>query len=837
MLTPEGLWAATDAEVADRLHPLYSGAITRAPRGELVTRGLPFRLAGQGEPLRWLMVDRSVDLDLDGTPATHLVTLAFCDAWRDATGERPIGAPPGWVLPVGEPLASLRVHLDDAPPVKVTLRRRFEVNDGIVGWGCMAFLAVPHHVESPLDWRGPHGRLPVGRFAEPGQTGPLTVLPGGWAVSQTGVEDHVPSPTDDLTLWLHAVEVAPAGRPRRLTGLTLEPLPGQGQGRLVVVAALTAFAGDASPLRWSPRRSLALDGAAGRAVDVDLGMVARRRFIPVIAAERPPVVGWGVSPSGASQTEEVEIVAAEDALLLVDGEALPLPREDPSRNAAMAGSLRVRALPACDRRLSLELVDAQGRRTPGRVRLVTSDGRYVPPLGHRSEVNFGLAEDLGADILLGGAEYAYVDGQFEADVPAEGFDLEVLAGMHRAPLYRQVSDADVAGGVLRLELADPLRPREGRWVTGDTHVHFLSPVTALLQARAEGVNAVHLLATQWGDHHTNITDLGGDQTDPAGEHAVWVGSENRQNMLGHIGIVGTRRPVLPFASGGPPEGPIGGPVTHLMADWLTRCRDEGGLAIGAHFPLPMAEVASDIAWGLLDALELETMDLTLEYPPLREWYRYLDAGYRLPLVAGTDKMTASVPLGQVRTWARLDDDAALTFGSWAAAIRAGRTFATSGPLLEMSVEGQGPGADLQVSAGATLDVELVARAAQPIVSAVELVLDGTVVAAVGSDAPVTELILRERVSVEHSGWLAGRSRSPYVIGSAFATAMAAHTSPVYVEVPGRPRPRPDMSTPLALVDGTRAWLEALAPVRGAADRERFRRFLDESERRLRERGS
>jgi hypothetical protein len=42
---------------------------------------------------------------------------------------------------------------------------------------------------------------------------------------------------------------------------------------------------------------------------------------------------------------------------------------------------------------------------------------------------------------------------------------------------------------------------------------------------------------------------------------------------------------------------------------------------------------------------------------------------------------------------------------------------------------------------------------------------------------------------------------------------------------------------LALVDGTRAWLEHLAPVRDEAAAVRWRAFLDEAERRLRERST
>jgi hypothetical protein len=414
--------------------------------------------------------------------------------------------------------------------------------------------------------------------------------------------------------------------------------------------------------------------------------------------------------------------------------------------------------------------------------------------------------------------------------------MEVVRGMDVTPLLIALGGADASRGRRDVRLGQPLAPDRGRWVCGDTHVHFLAPATALLQAQAEGVNVVHLLATQWGDHHTSTTDLGGDRLDDAGQHAVWVGSENRQNMLGHVGIVGTRQPVFPFASGGPPEGPIGGPVTHLLADWLATCREQGGLAIGAHFPLPMAEIAADIDAGLLDALELQCFDETLLSPPITEWYRYLDAGYRLPLVGGTDKMSAQVPLGQIRTWARLDDGAGLDFSSWAGAVRAGRTFVTSGPLLRLSVEGHEPGDEVALGGSATLEVELRATAAQPVIEALEIVLDGTVVAHRSSE-PTTELVLRERIPVARSGWMAGRSRSSVVIGSAFASAMAAHTSALYITVAGRPQPAPDLGVPLALVDGTRAWLEALAPLRDPRDAARFRRFLDDAERRLRARGT
>ena len=216
-----GLPAADDATAATHLHPLYAQALARFPRGPLVSRGLPFEPPDDPSGRRWILVDGPIHLDLSGIEATHVVLLAFCDAWRDADGNRPAGTPVGWVLPVGEPLADARIRRADGSTVATTLRRRFEVNEGIIGWGSMAFLAVPHLAEEPIDWRGPHERLGPGRMAPPGHAGPLTVLPGAWGGAQTGVTDNVPSGTDDLMLWLHAIDVrgadgraSPSGRPR-----------------------------------------------------------------------------------------------------------------------------------------------------------------------------------------------------------------------------------------------------------------------------------------------------------------------------------------------------------------------------------------------------------------------------------------------------------------------------------------------------------------------------------------------------------------------------------------------------------------------------------------------
>ena len=55
---------------------------------------------------------------------------------------------------------------------------------------------------------------------------------------------------------------------------------------------------------------------------------------------------------------------------------------------------------------------------------------------------------------------------------------------------------------------------------------------------------------------------------------------------------------------------------------------------------------------------------------VQEYYAYLNCGYRLPLVGGTDKMTADVPVGVYRTYANLGQEE-FSYRAWASSVRAG----------------------------------------------------------------------------------------------------------------------------------------------------------------------
>jgi hypothetical protein len=817
-----------DRELAARLDPAYAAPIRRLPSGSQVYRGLPFRFARAATARRWLLLDQAAAADLrPAGPASHLVIAHFCDAWRDPDSGRPVDLPIGWVERAGEPLARYTVELASGRTVERVIRRRFEVNEGIIGWGQGAFAALPHLVDQPLDWRGPYPAQTPAPYAAVGEAGLLGILPGSWGPAQTGVADSVPSPTGDIALWLHVIELP--GGPADMVRLHMEPLTAIDAGGGVVVAAVTAFRGTASPLAVEPRRTLRLERVPTSTVEVDLGHVFRVRPAPPArswADGTPPgPVGWGVAPSEAPSSAgvDVDLALAPDATIAIGSRIVPAARLPRDGRRRRLDGITIEALPTPTRRTEVRIVDgATGEPVAARVRFQAADGRYLAPLGHRDEINPGLNEDTGADVVLGDATYAYVPGTFAIDLPAGAVQVEAVHGFGYRPVRRSIEVGD-GRAPLVLALEPGAAPTGPGWIAVDCHVHFISPTSALLQARAEGIAIVNLLATQWGDHHTSIADLPvAVVADRSGDHLVVMGSENRQTMLGHIGLLGASDAVLPMATAGPPEARLGDPLGWLLAEWADAAHAQDGLAIAVHFPLPYAEVAADIVAGKIDAVEMQALTPGIDGPSIREWYRFLACGFRLPIVGGTDKMSAEIPLGAIRTYARLDPGRPVSFEAWADAVRAGRTFVSSGAFVDLQVDGRAPGDVVELGrGGGTVEVRAAASATQPVIDGLELIHDGVVVAAVHGGG-VERLALAEPVTVTRSGWLAARVTSAEQVRSAFATSMGAHSSPVYLEVPGKPAfSATDAAAIGTIIDGARTWIEGIAAVRSPSERARL----------------
>jgi hypothetical protein len=244
---------------------------------------------------------------------------------------------------------------------------------------------------------------------------------------------------------------------------------------------------------------------------------------------------------------------------------------------------------------------------------------------------------------------------------------------------------------------------------------------------------------------------------------------------------------------------------------------------------------ADIILGKIDGVEIRDFYIpTLDTFSVTEWYRFLNLGYHLAAVGGTDKMSAGMPVGGVRTYAQIDDRD-FTFENWGKAVRAGRTFTTSGPLLELKVEGQTLGAEIRLpKGGGTLDVEASALSTQPF-QELQIVVNGAVVARETAGAGSLSTILHTQLKFEKSSWIAARCLSQLKVWFYEPVFMAAHTSPIYIQVEENELFNPaDAMYMQTLLEGGLAWLDTLSIPADPMRQARIRKVFESAQQMLNE---
>jgi hypothetical protein len=467
-------------------------------------------------------------------------------------------------------------------------------------------------------------------------------------------------------------------------------------------------------------------------------------------------------------------------------------------------------------------------------------GEYLAPVDRHRLINAAWFEDYSVDFSHRWTHPAtYIPGETLLDLPVGRVYLEVSKGFEIRPV-RQVLDVQPGMEEIIIELEKVLPWRERGWVTADTHVHFLSTGTAMLEGAGEGVNVVNLLASQWGELMTNVGDFDGHTTwgadggpEQNSEYLVRVGTENRQHVLGHISLLGySGRIIAPMTSGGPDESALGDPVEVLLTEWARQCKAQGGVVVLPHFPNPRAEHAASIISGDIDALEMTSWgDLYSGINPysLSDWYRYLNCGYMVAAVGGTDKMSANTAVGTVRTYARMPEGQPFTFDGWMEAVRRAETFVSYGPLLEFSVEGKPMGSRFAMpSGGGKVDVMWQVSSVTVPASRVDLVVNGTIreSAPVGPQGGAGSW----QVQVDRSAWMALLVRGNYADKPEI---IAAHSSPVMVDVAGTELlAAADALTILEQIEGSLAYLDTIGTRADDRAYKRMRLVLESAQRGL-----
>ncbi|HSR32484.1 MAG TPA: CehA/McbA family metallohydrolase [Anaerolineae bacterium] len=777
-----------------------SVSVEEAPSGACVGWGIPFEI---GDVV--VLKDRIIPVDLTPTMAQWLVFVHTSD-------HRNIGpTPDGFFSPMrgqgqlGEHAADYVILYQDGTEERVSIRRRHQISTFERRWGENCFEAVAHHKPHPV--RGAHEQ-------------PRT----GWGWSQTRVAAADSGP------WVNWLWAWRNPHPdKAMVGIRFEPVSGT-----VVVMAISAGQASSLPLRWQARSKVVLTLPAGAAFDpkldkqgllsqvqLDMGQVISAAPRLLYANERWPETYDNQLPEQSKREVLIEYTAHPDAHFhLFDGSRVPIAQVEGFRSGS---SLRM--VQPARHRVTLRAVERDsGKCVPVKLHIHGEWGEYLAPLDRHRILNPAWFEDYSVDFVHGGAWEGssfephcctYISGETTIDLPLGKVYVEISKGFEIQPV-RKVFEVTPETGEIVVELEKVLTWREQGWVTADTHVHFLSPMSALLEGSGEGVNIVNLLASQWGELMTNVGDFDGRTTWGSreaggdGEYLVRVGTENRQHVLGHISLLGYGgRIIAPMTTGGPEESALGDPIEILLTEWARQCKKQGGVVVLPHFPQPRAEHAASIVSGDVDALEMTSWGNLyggIDPYSLSDWYRYLNCGYPVAAVGGTDKMSANTAVGTVRTYARLAPGEMFTYEAWMDAVRRAETFVTYGPLLEFSVDGCPMGSRIEMSAsGGTVDATWQVASATIPMSRVELIVNGEIRESVAVSSEQGKG--HWSVKVDRSSWLALLVRGHYVDKPEMITA---HSSSVMVWVEDSPMlAAADAVTILEQIEGALAYLDTV----------------------------
>ena len=731
------------------------------PLGSQTLHGLPFQI-GPAQPT----ADRCL-LSFGSEAVREMEIEVGCQANRIVFAHRLLESKIEQGGPIGEQVGEYVFHLKGGEEVRAPVRERFEIC-AVPPGRATPFLASPDHGDEVLpryegEWEQAGRRQTEGQRAAP-----------RWFA---------------LWVWKNP-------QPDK----TVDKITVTATGRAFVVGAITIGRVDEDPICREGLRDVMItlqkpedaDRPFELEVEVDRGVVTYPYPLPEASAEQfldDDRKGWGEAQSEKSSPSQVEIAATPSATVTVKnaGETL---------GGVRWGDVLEKGSAESNSRLKVEIVDRgrnwvhttvvdddTGKPVPCRIHFRSPEGIAYAPHGHHAHVNSNLGSwhfDVGGDVRLGQATYAYTDGTCQGWLPRGEVIVDVARGFEYEPLRTKL---EVKPGQRQLELRLKrwCHMNEDRWFSGDSHVHFLSRQGSHMEANGEDLNVVNMLQSQWGSLFTDTQEFSGEASvSNDGKSIVYVSQENRQHFLGHLILWGLKKPVMPWCSDGLGEAELGGSLEVTMSDWADQTHAQGGTVVIPHLPNPNGEPATLIATGRADAIEMLRHG---EYEH-NEWYRYLNCGYKLPLVGGTDKMSNDVPVGIYRTYAHIPPDEEFTYDNWCKSVAAGRTFHSGGPMIRFSVDGHRVGDTIDLPGnGGTVEVEAEAESILPI-HTLQVVQEGRVVASTEEREGARKLSLRAQVKVEGHSWLAARCSGPNYNSlphhDGWGRGIFAHTSPIYV---------------------------------------------------------
>jgi len=482
--------------------------------------------------------------------------------------------------------------------------------------------------------------------------------------------------------------------------------------------------------------------------------------------------------------------------------------------------------------LRIQTLDGLGRPIAARIAVTSANGlAYAPE-------DAWIRADDGFDRRRSAFEthYFHASGDALIKLPVGTANVTVWRGLENQVEKRTVQVGANETREERITLHPLSLPPEWSrdWQSADVHVHMNyggtyrnTPERLIKQAEAEDLDVVFNLIV---NKEQRIPDIGYFSAipDSASTNAVVLshGQEFHTSYWGHLGLLGLNDHFLipdyaaysntASASLYPTNGAIAdlAHAQHALVGYVHPFDEPPDPNSSA--PLTNG-LPVDVALGKVDYYEV--LGFSDHRASADVWYRLLNCGFRPTAAGGTDAMAnyASLrgPVGMNRVYARVGapavgqsggadhagpanvagsgnaagpanaaDPTAARVSAWLDGVRHGRTLATNGPLLGLSVEGQPPGAEIQLHPGtSSLHYKGFLRSIVPI-EHLELVLNGKTVRTIRLAKGRTTADFEGAVPVTSNGWLLVRAWNDGAVPEVFDIYPYGTTNPVFFRTEG-----------------------------------------------------
>lgn len=445
--------------------------------------------------------------------------------------------------------------------------------------------------------------------------------------------------------------------------------------------------------------------------------------------------------------------------------------------------------------LSVRIVDGStGEPTPARMQIVAADGKaYCPP-------------ESFARFSQGGHDHVFHSGgTFDVEVPVGTLLMTASKGFEFWPREVEVDIAEGKRAEVDISLDRMADMAAKGWYSGSTHMHmnyggnlYNTLENMMFMSAAEDQDVVNELIANKDNRvldHQYFISGGGAHPLSTDEQLLMVGQEYRPPFYGHVTLIGLRDHLLsPWATGY--EGTGIESLYPSNTDMLRKAKAqeattgyahaffgeddplEGTLGIARGFMV-------DAAFDTTDGVEWSFSGRAAFYP----WYAALNNGLRVTATGGDDAMSdlhVSKMAGSARTYV-YTGEAGLDAEAWKRGIREGKAMVSTGPLVEMTANGQMPGGTVELpETGGDVEVAVVVRSITPL-ERVMLIRDGKVVEEIplADDRRSVDYTTVQRVG--QSGWFhvraEGRREESFPLDTGYAQGF---TNPVWVSVGGHP---------------------------------------------------